>query len=232
MMSKLCFSDSWIDRIIRCIKSVSYSFIVNGEIRGNLIPSWGLQHLLSPYLFLICVEDLSRLVFQAEKNGDISGFKCSKSGLNISHIFFAYDKLLFTRASNRDSQAIRKILEDYAKASGQVINFHKSGMCIGLGVSNHCAETLARIIGVNLVDYHEKYLGLPSFAGRNKKQNFDNIKDRVWCILRGWQNKLFSVWGKEVLLKAVIRSIPTYSMSLFKLPRTLIQDLHRLSARF
>ncbi|KAK3188890.1 hypothetical protein Dsin_028451 [Dipteronia sinensis] len=90
-------------------------------------------------------------------------------------------------------------------------------MCVSRGVSYQRADNLACIVGVSLVDCHERYLGLPSFAGRNKKQIFSNIKDRVWSRLRGWQNKLFSAGGKEILLKAVIQSIPTYSMSLFKL---------------
>ncbi|KAK2647606.1 hypothetical protein Ddye_015095 [Dipteronia dyeriana] len=83
-----------------------------------------------------------------------------------------------------------------------------------------------------LVDCHEKYLGLPSFAGRNKREFFSSIKDKVWNHLKGWQNKLFSIGGKEVLLKAVIQSILTYSMSLFRLPQSLMNDLHQLSARF
>ncbi|KAL5568114.1 hypothetical protein UlMin_024689 [Ulmus minor] len=40
------------------------------------------------------------------------------------------------------------------------------------------------------------------------------------------------VGGREVLTKAIIQSIPTYSMSMFKLPFSLIKELHRLCAQF
>ena len=43
-----------------------------------------------------------------------------------------------------------------------------------------------------------------SFAGRNKRQLFDSIKDIVWNKVKGWQNMLFSAGGKEVLLKDVV----------------------------
>lgn len=43
---------------------------------------------------------------------------------------------------------------------------------------------------------------------------------------------MFSKPGKEILLKAVIQSIPTYSMSIFSLPETLIDEIHTLMVKF
>ena len=91
---------------------------------------------------------------------------------------------------------------------------------------------LVQIIGVQLVGCHERCLGFPSFTGRNKKAIFASIKDRVWDRIKWWQEKLFSIGGKEVLIKAVVQALPTYSMSLFRLSKGLVTDLHRLSARF
>ncbi|KAK3193194.1 hypothetical protein Dsin_024504 [Dipteronia sinensis] len=70
-------------------------------------------------------------------------------------------------------------------------------MCVSRKVSKDRATSLANILGVQLVDCHERYLGLPNFAGKNKKQLFSSIKDRVWGRLQGWQNKLFSTRGKR-----------------------------------
>lgn len=44
--------------------------------------------------------------------------------------------------------------------------------------------------------------------------------------------KLLSAAGKEVLLKSVIQSIPTYIMSCFVLPINLCSDIHQLMASF
>ncbi|KAL5559711.1 hypothetical protein UlMin_035922 [Ulmus minor] len=87
-------------------------------------------------------------------------------------------------------------------------------------------------LGVPKVGCDEKYLGLPCFSGKNKRRLFASIKDRVWNKLSGWKSKFLSTGGREVLTKAIIQSIPTYSMSMFKLPFSLIKELHRLCAQF
>ncbi|KAK2664820.1 hypothetical protein Ddye_003394 [Dipteronia dyeriana] len=79
----------------------------------------------------------------------------------------------------------------------------------------HSLEVLAGILGVRLVGCNERYLRLPSFVGKNKKELFASINNWVWDKVKGWHNKLFLAGGKEVLIKAVAHSIPTYSMSLF-----------------
>ncbi|KAL5574542.1 hypothetical protein UlMin_016241 [Ulmus minor] len=74
--------------------------------------------------------------------------------------------------------------------------------------------------------------GLPCFTGKNKQGLFSSIRDRVWNKLSGWKSKLLSAGGREILSKAVIQAIPSYAMNLFKLPVSLIRELHRLCAQF
>jgi hypothetical protein len=44
--------------------------------------------------------------------------------------------------------------------------------------------------------------------------------------------RFLSQAGKEILIKAVIQAIPTYSMSVFRLPKTLCHSLNSLMSRF
>ena len=68
--------------------------------------------------------------------------------------------------------------------------------------------------------------------GQAKKRSFIYIKARVWKKLREWKEKILSVMGREVLIKAVIQAIPTYTMSCFKLPKRLIKELEVLIRKF
>ena len=83
-----------------------------------------------------------------------------------------------------------------------------------------------------MIKHREKYLGLPSLVGRNKKNTFNFIKDKFRKKLAGWKEKLLSKAGKEVLIKVVAQAIPTYTMSVFKLPDSLCEDLTNMIRNF
>ncbi|KAL5549649.1 hypothetical protein UlMin_004880 [Ulmus minor] len=234
IMMKLGFSEVWTNKIMACISSVSYSFQFNGQRVGHLIPSRGLRQgdPLSPYIFLLCGEGLSSLLHHYEQSGYLQGLRCGLRGPTISHLFFVDDSLLFFEAKTIACAALKEALNFYEAASGQAVNLSKSAICFGPNLSEADAVSLTTCLGVPRVKCHEKYLGLPCYAGKNKQGIFSSIKDRVWNKLCGWKSKLLSAGGREILTKSIIQAIPAYSMNLFKIPSTLIKELHRLCAQF
>ncbi|XP_050212716.1 uncharacterized protein LOC126664387 [Mercurialis annua] len=67
MMLVLGFPLQWISWIMKCVTTVSYSIIINGEPKGFFRPSRGLRQgcPLSPYLFLFCTEGFSNILNRA-----------------------------------------------------------------------------------------------------------------------------------------------------------------------
>ena len=61
---------------------------------------------------------------------------------------------------------------------------------------------------------------------------FEDVKSRVWQKLQGWKGKLLSQAGKEILIKAAAQAIPTYAMSVFKLPIGLCDDMEKMIRNF
>ena len=76
---------------------------------------------------------------------------------------------------------------------------------------------LKLLLGVAAITQYEQYLGLPSFVGKAKKQSFSYIRERIWHKMQGWKEKLLSQAGREVLIKAVVQAMPTFTMNCFKL---------------
>ena len=54
----------------------------------------------------------------------------------------------------------------------------------------------------------------------------------MWNIFEGWQAKLLSQAGKEVLLKTVAEAIPTFCMSSFLLLVSSCQELEKMMNSF
>ena len=233
-MLKMGFPTIWIDRVMTCVSSSSFSVLINSKSFSMINPSRGLHQgdPLSPYFFLLCAEGFTSLLAKAKNDGKIHGVSICRKAPTISHLLFVDDSLLFYEASKNEVQVINEVLKGYANALGQCINMEKSSVFYSSNTPRQMKEWTKEILGVEEVEHFEKYLGLPTLIGRAKYQSFSYLKDRVWKKLHGWKGKLLSRAEKEVLIKAVAQSIPTYTMGVFLLPTKLCDKLNALCAKF
>ena len=69
--------------MMMCISTISYLVLINGEAKGNIVPSMGLRQgdPISPYLFLLCAEGLSAMLRKEEEQGKIRGISISRGRL-------------------------------------------------------------------------------------------------------------------------------------------------------
>lgn len=125
-----------------------------------------------------------------------------------------------------------ELFETYEHASGQEINKSKTFMSFSKNVTQLVKRQIRNFWGNMKGPKNENYLGLPQIIGKAKIMAFLEIKQRVWKKLQEWKEKFLSQGGKEVLIKAIAMSIPTYIMSCFKLSRTLCDELGKLMACF
>lgn len=117
--------------------SVSFSVMINGEPKGNIAPPRGLRQgcPISPYLFLFCAKALSTLIKKAEDEQRLHGLKLNVRCPSISYLLFADDSLLFFRADKDNALKVKQILASYKAATGQSINYQKSGLAISPGLN-------------------------------------------------------------------------------------------------
>ncbi|XP_020872418.1 uncharacterized protein LOC110226122 [Arabidopsis lyrata subsp. lyrata] len=234
ILRRLGFAERWCQWIMKCVTTVTYSVLINGSPSKKIIPSRGLRQgdPLSPYLYLLCTEGLSSLLANAVHLKSIHGFKASRNGPAVSHMFFADDSLLFCQANEQDCHQVLQLLQTYATASGQHINFQKSAILFGKNVPSTTQKAIKSLTGIDKIGGFGRYLGLPEVVGRNKYDAFAYISQRVQHKLDNWYNQFLSQAGKEVLIKSVATALPTYTMSCFLLPKRLISQITAQIRRF
>jgi len=234
MLRKLGFADRWINLLMSCVRTVTYSILLNGQPRGHITPSRGLRQgdVLSPYLFILCTKALSSLIRYTENERRISGVPISRGGIWINNLLFADDSLLFCKANLREWRCLQDMLAGYEAVSGQKINRGKTSVYFSRNTKQEVKEAILQEAGVDSVQQFERYLGLPVLFGRSRMSSFNSIKGRIWTKLNGWKEKLLTHAGKEILLKTVIQAIPIYTMSVFRLPKTLIKEINALMSKF
>ena len=169
---------------------------------------------------------------KAETMRDIRGISFCRRGPWLTHLLFIDDSLIFCGANDNECQKLLEILALYERASRQQINCLKTTLFFSKSTSQAMQDSIKVALRVQVVQQYENYLGLPSFIGRGKKVSFDNIKQRVWKKLQGWEWKLLSQAGREVLIKAVAQTLPIYTMSCFKLPVGLCHEIEGLIRKF
>ena len=147
-------------------------------------------------------------------------------------MFFSDDSLLFCKENNQECQNLINILQLYEAASGQKINTDKSSIFFSSNTPDERRSEVMNLLGPMQDTRHKKYLGLPSIIGKSKVEIFAEIKERVERKLSGWKEKMLSMGGREILIKAVAQAIPTYTMSCFHILKSLCDEMEAMMRKF
>jgi hypothetical protein len=102
---------------------VSFTFLVNGVASLFFSPGRDLRQgfPLSPLLFLLVVEGLSRLIKEVAYRGSFKGI-CIGLACNITHLLFMDDILIFCECTRRIVEKFKNILELFCKATLEILD--------------------------------------------------------------------------------------------------------------
>jgi len=127
LLTHLGFEYEFIRWIMSCISSVSFSVLINGSASSFFSAGRGLRQgcPLSPLLFLLVAEGLSRFLQNAKQEGSFKGIPISPV-LYITHLLFVDDILIFCDGSRRDLLKLREGLQLFKVVAGMSVNTNKS----------------------------------------------------------------------------------------------------------
>ena len=235
LMERMGFSRRWRLWIEACISSVQFSVLVNGSPEGFFSCSRGLHQgdPLSPLLFLLVMEVLSRMLRKVEDEGLIQGFKAGSNAVDdlcISHLLYADDTILFCDADLDQLLYVRMALTCFEAVTRLRVNMAKSEIVLVGEVQN--ISELADSLCCHISGLPLSYLGMPLGASYKAVAVWNPILEKLERRLSGWQKLYLSKGGRLTLLKSTLSSLPTYFLSLFTIPISVVRRIEKLQKDF
>ncbi|RVW64332.1 putative ribonuclease H protein [Vitis vinifera] len=235
VMQKMGFGEKWLEWIKWCISTASFSVLINGTPKGFFQSSRGLRQgdPLSPYLFLIAMEVFSSFLKRVVDNGYISGCQVkgrNEGGIQISHLLFTADTLVFCQASQDQLTYLSWLLMWFEVASGMRINLDKSELIpVGRVVD---IDDLALDFGCKVGSLPSTYLGLPLGAPFKSMAVWDGVEERFSKRLTMWKRQYLSKGGRATLIRSTLSNLPIYYMSVLRLPSSVRRRLEQIQKDF
>ena len=216
-----------------CLSSVSYAILVNGSAKGWVKASRGLRQgdPLSPFLFTLVADVLSRMLMRAEERNMMEGFRVGRNRTRVSHLQFADDTIFFSNSREEELQTLKSLLLVFGHISGLKVNLNKSSI-YGINLDQAHLSRLAEMLDCKASGWPILYLGLP-LGGNPKACGFwDPVVERISSRLDGWQKAYLSFGGRITLIQSCLTHLPSYFLSLFKIPASVAAKIERLQRDF
>ncbi|XP_057747667.1 uncharacterized protein LOC130966862 [Arachis stenosperma] len=186
---------------------------------------------LSPFLFDLVVDVLHRMVGEAIRNGRISLLLVRRDSIELSHLQFADDTILFCPPEEETIKNYQRLLRCFELMLGLRINFDKSSL-IPINCDGQWVQRMCKLLGCKGDTLSVKYLGISLGENPRLMKIWNPIIDKVEEKLNLWKAKVLNKAGKLVLVKSVLNSLPVYYLSLFKMSKAVVEKLISLQRRF
>jgi hypothetical protein len=221
---------NWIHAIL---KSAFLSISINGKSHGYFSCTRGVRQgdPLSPLLFCLAEDVLSRSISKLVSQGTLYCIKDTRNVCIPSHAFYADDLMIYCKGNLVGLKALKELFLIYASESGQCISHSKSTIYAG-SITPRRLDLIVALLNYKLGTLPFNYLGVPIFKGKPKSCHLQPIADKVKLKLSAWKASLLSIAGRVQLVKSVIQSMLTYSISIYSWPSSLLKDMSAFGSRW
>jgi hypothetical protein len=149
--------------------------------------------------------------------GPIWWKKVSKRCENFIASLYVDDAAVFIKPTTQDLQVIESILKIFSEVSGLTINMDKTQFFL---IRCDSADlTFLSQQNHPISHFPCSYLGLPLHTKKLPRNAFMKLIQKIVDRLQGWKRGFLTYPGKELLVKSVLSAMPSYFITMFKMPK-------------
>lgn len=178
---------------------------------------------MSPLLFVICMEYLSRLLtYAGTQAGYQFHYRCKS--LRLNHLVFADDLILFCKGDPTSVMLNLRALATFTKTSGLVANSGKSAL-YACNMEAGIKEEILEMSQFAEEPLPFRYLGVKISSRRLTKSDCEFMVDKIVARLRSWGTRALSYAGRGQLVNSVLLNLHSYWSSMFIIPSRVIDQV-------
>ncbi|XP_062085660.1 uncharacterized protein LOC133791760 [Humulus lupulus] len=147
MLTALKFPGQFIQLVMICVTTARFSVMINGAPTNLIHARRGLRKvdLMSPLLFVIGMEYLSRILAKVAKQPDFQ-YHPRCGSLQLTHMCFADDLLLFSKGDFKAAYLLLRGFQLFSETFGLKANKTKSSI-YGVGMQEEIWYQLTELTG-------------------------------------------------------------------------------------
>ncbi|XP_058763698.1 uncharacterized protein LOC131637124 [Vicia villosa] len=232
LLEKMGFGVKWREWMELLVFKSDMSVVVNGSPTKEFAVKRGLRQgdPLSPFLFVLVAEALSRLVRKSSEIGEYENLLIKRRCF-VDILQFADDTLLIGEGSWKHVKALKVVLRAFELVSGLGINFHKSKL-IGVNTSQHFLEAASLYLSCKMESNNFEFLGIPIGFNPRKESTWQPLLEKMRRRLNGWKNRFLNLGGRITLLKSILSSLSIFFMSFYKMPTKVVKECTKIQSNF
>lgn len=162
-------------------------------------------------------EALNFLIKEAKNFGFIGGLRLGHDELEVTHLQFADDKLLFIPKNSEMVINYRRILQCFSLMSELTINYTKSSL-VSWGVNEDWIHEMSMELGCTHQKLPINYLGIPLGENPRLLKFWESVITKIEKRISLWKSKLMSKARRLQLIKSVLTNLHVYYLGLFRIP--------------